>query len=183
VRVITGQFKGRRLTTVPDRTIRPVTDRVKQTIFDSLATRLDLQDTQVLDLFAGTGSLGIEALSRGAKHCTFVDSSDQGITCIRQNLNTLGCFPAATVVQMDAFRFIDECRDQFALIFADPPYSYAETSRIPSAVFSRNLLEPSGYLLIEHTKNMIFEESPLTRLDVVKKFGSTFVSFYVHKVS
>ena len=84
---------------------------------------------------------------------------------------------------MDAFRFIDECRDQFALIFADPPYSYAETSRIPSAVFSRNLLEPSGYLLIEHTKNMIFEESPLTRLDVVKKFGSTFVSFYVHKVS
>ncbi len=159
MRIITGQFKGRRLVTIPDRTIRPATDRVKQAVFDALATRLDLENANVLDLFAGTGSLGIEALSRGAQHCTFVDSSDGAIGCIRQNIEALGCSGSAQVVQTDALRFASECHDRFRLIFADPPYIFPHTAGIPEMIFSKKLLEPSGYLLIEHAKNVIFEES------------------------
>jgi 16S rRNA (guanine966-N2)-methyltransferase len=183
MRVITGRFKGRQLITVPDRSIRPATDRVKQTLFDILSTRLDLEDAVVLDLYAGTGSLGIEALSRGARHCTFVDSSGDAVACIERNLKALGCETIAEVVQADAQRFILSCRESFRLIFADPPYAYALTSSLPNAVFGHGLLEPSGYLLIEHSKNIIFDESTTFSAAAVKKFGSTHVSFFIHSAS
>ena len=183
MRVITGRFKGRRLVSIPDRTIRPATDRVKQAVFDALATRLDLRNAEVLDLFAGTGSLGIEALSRGAHHCTFVDSGEGATQCIHHNLETLGCSNSAQVVQVDALRFIDECRTRFRLIFADPPYSFPHTGTIPQTIFTRDLVDQSGYLLIEHEKNVIFEDSQSFAVGSVKKFGSTYVSFFVHRES
>ena len=159
MRVITGRFKGRHLEAVPDRTIRPATDRVKQAVFDVLATRISVEGAQVHDLYAGTGSLGIEALSRGARRCTFVDTSGDSIRCIGNNLEALGCTEAADVVQSDAFRFIAGHRGAFRLIFADPPYSDPLTATLPDAIFGRSLLEPSGYLVIEDSKNVIFGES------------------------
>jgi len=180
MRVITGRFKGRHLTTISDRSIRPATDRVKQALFDALATRVDLEDAAILDLYAGTGALGIEALSRGARHCTFVDFSGDATACIRKNLEILGCAGSAEVVQIDALRFVDACRDRFRLIFADPPYSYSLTATLPDAIIGRTLLDPSGYLLIEHSKNVIFGESASFSTTTVKKFGSTHVSFFVH---
>jgi 16S rRNA (guanine966-N2)-methyltransferase len=183
MRVITGRFKGRQLTTLSDRSVRPATARVKQAIFDVLETRLDWEDTRVLDLYAGSGSLGIEALSRGARHCTFVDSSREAVSCIRENLQTLDCGKFADVVSADAMRFIDSCNMSFRLIFADPPYSDSSTGGIPAKIFGRQLLEPSGFLLIEHSKNIIFESSALFVASHVKKFGSTYVSFFVNSPS
>jgi 16S rRNA (guanine(966)-N(2))-methyltransferase RsmD len=156
---------------------------VKQALFDALATRVDLNAAPVLDLYAGTGSLGIECLSRGARHCTFVDSSTEAVSCIGANLETLGCTDAADVVHGDAMRFVQACRQTFRLIFADPPYSYPHTADLPDAIFSRGILERSGYLLIEHSKNVIFGEGRQFILATMKKFGSTHVSFFVHSAS
>ncbi|HXG01311.1 MAG TPA: RsmD family RNA methyltransferase, partial [Bacteroidota bacterium] len=91
MRVISGEYRGRILKSVNTLLVRPATDRVKQTIFDVLSTRLDLEGAIVLDLFAGSGSLGIEALSRGAAHATFVETNRDAARCIRQNLTALGC--------------------------------------------------------------------------------------------
>ena len=180
MRVITGQFKGRRLITPNDRSIRPATDRVKQAVFDALCSRLVFENARILDLFAGTGSLGLEALSRGAGSCVFVDSGANAVSCIEQNLAALDCSLRAKVIRSDAMRFVDTCRERFHLIFADPPYAFPETASIPGWITRNNLLEPQGYLLIEHTKSLIFEKNPSLTCKLVKKFGTTCVSFFVH---
>jgi len=180
VRVISGRFKGRRLHSIPDRSVRPATDRVKQTLFDTMSTRIDLEGTAVLDLFAGTGSLGLEALSRGAKSVTFVDSSPASLRCIEENLRSLGCAGSAEIVRGDAMAFLQRQKETFDLIFADPPYAFTGTPLIPSMVFEEPALAHAGYLLIEHTKNVIFHEASTFRTELTKKFGSTVISFIVH---
>ena len=180
MRVISGEFRGRRLHTVSSRSVRPATDRVKQSLFDTLTTRLPLEGADVLDLYAGTGSLGIEALSRGARSATFVDSGPQAIECIKKNISLIRAGSRATVVRMDATRYMTDRGGQFDLIFADPPYEYSGTGAIPRRVFTQKLLRPGGCLLIEHTKNVIFEDHPSYEKSLTKQFGSTLVSFLVH---
>lgn len=178
MRVIAGLYKGRTLTTVKDHSVRPAADRVKQTIFDVLATRMLLEGTVVLDLFAGSGSLGIEALSRGASHATFVESFDSASRFIEHNLRALGCEDQADIFGMDALHFIHTARDPFDLIFADPPYSFEMTAELPREIFACNLLRPHGYLLIEHAKTVQFASTDKYRVGPHKRFGRTFVTFF-----
>ncbi len=180
MRVITGLYKGRVLKTVNDLSVRPATDRVKQTIFDMLTHRMVFEGAKVLDLFAGSGSLGIEALSRGANHATFVESNDDAQSFIEKNLEILGCEGAAEIVCMDAVQFLRRSQGQFDLIFADPPYEYDETATIPSIVFQDKLLRRHGYLLIEHTPKLEFRSTPLYHVGPAKKFGRTLVTFFRH---
>lgn len=176
MRVIAGQFGGRKLTPAHNVELRPATDRIKESIFNVLQNKLSLNDAEVLDLFAGTGSLGIEALSRGAKHATFVDTSEKSLQILRSNLVLLGCEPQSTVIKTDAFSFIKRSEGQFNLIFADPPYALADTPEIPSRIFSGNLLKNKGFLIIEHSKRTQMPGSALQ-----KEFGQTIVSFFTHK--
>lgn len=183
MRVITGLYKGRRLSTVRNHSVRPAADRVKQTIFDVLATRIDLEGSIVLDLFAGSGSLGIEALSRAARRVDFVETIDEAADCIEQNLIALGCKHSAQVYRMDARRFVHEARDPYNLIFADPPYAYPHTAELPELFFSRGLLFPQGYLLIEHSSDVVFHSSGGYTMGPEKKFGRTVVTFFSHIAS
>lgn len=178
MRVISGEYKGRILTTKRDLSVRPATDRVKQTLFDMLMTRMEFDGARVLDLFAGSGSLGIEALSRGAAHATFVEEDDEAADSIERNLRMLGCGERASLLTMDAVAFIERCAEKFDLIFADPPYACDATRQIPSLIFSRNLLAPSGYLLIEHTKELKFESADAYTAGPEKQFGRTRVTFF-----
>ena len=178
MRVIAGLYKGRTLTTVNDHTVRPATDRVKQTIFDMLTTRLPFDGSTVLDLFAGSGSLGIEALSRGAAHVTFVELSATASECIERNLQMLRCEEMADVFEMDALQFVRKSRTPFDLIFADPPYVFESTTDLPLEILSRNLLTPGGYLIIEHARDVRFAPSALFRNGPQKRFGRTVVSFF-----
>src|SRR5689334_3032384 len=134
MRIITGKFKGRRLLTVPNDSVRPATDRVKGSIFNMLQNRLNLVDAAVLDLFAGSGSLGFEALSRGAASVVFVDDSSIALEFVDRNAGVLGCADACETIQGDALDFIAKARSKFDLIFADPPYEYPGTSRLPEAI-------------------------------------------------
>ena len=178
MRVITGLYKGRILKTVNDLRVRPATDRVKQTIFDMLSTRIELEGIEVLDLFAGSGGLGIEALSRGAGHVTFVESDREAAAFIEQNIESLGCEDRATIEEMDAMFFTSRIRSSFDLIFADPPYEFEQTAEIPNIVFAQNLLKPNGYLLIEHAPNLHFQSTALYHAGPEKKFGRTLVTFF-----
>jgi 16S rRNA (guanine(966)-N(2))-methyltransferase RsmD len=176
MRIITGLYKGRTIRTVPDLSVRPATDRVRQTIFNMLAYRMTFDDATVLDLFAGSGSLGLEALSRGAANVTFVESGQAAADKIEENLRAFGS-DRGVVIREDAISYLARASNSCDLIFADPPYSYGGTSELPSLVFGRRLVTSRGYLLIEHTKEISFASTPLYTIRAVKRFGRTFVTF------
>jgi 16S rRNA (guanine966-N2)-methyltransferase len=178
MRVITGLYKGRILKTVKDLSVRPATDRVKQTVFNMLANRIELQGTNVLDLFAGSGSLGIEALSRGAAHVTFVENGEQAVRYIEENVRTLGCEEMSDVDETDAMYFLSHARSPFDLIFADPPYEFGRTTDIPEMVFERKLLKHHGYLVVEHATSVRFASTRLYHAGPERKFGRTLVTFF-----
>ena len=121
MRVITGTARGRRLKELPGRETRPTTDKVKESIFNIIQFDIEGRNTQ--DLFAGTGQLGIEALSRGAARCTFVDARREAAALVRENLAHCGLADRARVVQGDALAFLTGCREKFGLVFLDPPYA------------------------------------------------------------
>jgi 16S rRNA (guanine966-N2)-methyltransferase len=178
MRIITGEFKGRNIMTVGDLSVRPATDRVRQTIFNMLATRIDLEGAAVLDLFAGSGSLGLEALSRGAARTTFVEAGTDPALYIEKNIAVYGCGERAEVVEMDALRFVALGRGPYDLVFADPPYGYPKTATIPGELFSRGMIRPGGYLIIEHASDLHFEGTPAYTAGPEKKFGRTLVTFF-----
>lgn len=180
MRIITGKFKGRRLAEIEDRDIRPATDRVRGSIFNMLQNRLGLVGAIVLDLFAGTGSLGFEAISRGAAGVTFVDTNDGALEAIGENAARLQCEDAVEVVRMDSIAFARASDRRFDLIFADPPYAFEGTPEIPALIFSRHLLKKGGFLIIEHMRRTMFPASPAYLTAVRKDFGGTAVSFFVH---
>ncbi len=178
MRIITGLYKGRVLKTVQDLSVRPATERVRQTLFNMLANRIDFEGITVLDLFAGSGSLGFEAVSRGASRVTFVEQSDEASEFIAENARALDCDHAVEVLQMDAMGFLAARHGTYDLVFADPPYSFVQTNKIPGLLFEHAMIRPGGYLLIEHAKDLRFESTPLYAAGPEKKFGRTFVTFF-----
>jgi 16S rRNA (guanine966-N2)-methyltransferase len=178
MRVISGLYKGRQLKPALHLDIRPATDRVKETIFNVLQARIDFEDITVLDLFAGTGSLGIEAASRGAAKVILIDDSEESIELIEENIEILKCGDTCSAIETDALRFIDITKEKFDLIFADPPYAYEETRTIPQKVFAKNILKANGFLIIEHQKKLTFEMSPDFNIIITKEFGNTTVTFF-----
>lgn len=183
MRIITGKFKGRLLATVSDKSVRPAMDRVKTTIFNMLQNRLHLEDARVLDLFAGSGSLGFEALSRGASRVLFVDDNPDALEMIEENAERLGCLEECEIIDADALTYLRGSKAQFDLIFADPPYAVGEVVAIPELVFNRQLLSTSGFLIIEHSKRTTFEPLAEVREVVRKEFGNTHVTFFDHPPS
>ena len=180
MRVISGLYKGRQLKPARHLDIRPATDRVKETIFNVLQARIDFEKISVLDLFAGTGSLGIEAASRGAAKVILIDDSEESVELIEENIEILKCGDTCSAIETDAMRFIDTTKEKFDLIFADPPYAYEETRTIPQKVFAKGILKANGFLVIEHQKKLTFETSPDFNIIITKEFGNTTVTFFKH---
>ncbi|CAN5558376.1 16S rRNA (guanine(966)-N(2))-methyltransferase RsmD [soil metagenome] len=124
MRIVAGSARGRRLTTPTGLEVRPTTDRVREAVFNALGSLDALDGAAVIDLFAGSGALGIEALSRGASHVTVVDSSPKALAAVRSNLATCGFEGAATVVRADAAAHLAHSTEQFDLALLDPPYGF-----------------------------------------------------------
>ncbi len=124
MRVVAGAAGGRRLHVPPGKRLRPTSERVREAIFASLGSMGAVVGTRVLDLFAGTGALGIEALSRGAAAATFVDTDPQAVNIVRANLLATGL--SGTVVRSDVMRFLESSSETFDVVLADPPYAYSE---------------------------------------------------------
>ena len=178
MRITTGRFKGRTVPTVGDLSVRPAMDRARQTIFNILAARMELEGVSVLDLFAGSGSLGLEALSRGAARVVFVEQSRDAARLLNGTLERFGCSDQADVLTMDAQQFLAGNRERFALVFADPPYSYPHTSGMPDDIIAGNHLASRGMLLIEHATGLEFPPSGRWNLFTGRRFGRTTLSFF-----
>ena len=144
MRVITGIARGRRLKTPEGMDIRPTTDNVKESVFNIL--QFDIEGRRVLDLFAGTGQLGIECLSRGAKEAVFIDQNRDAVKIVRDNLKACGF--SAPVLQQDALSYLNTC-GSFDLIFVDPPYDAGLYKPVLEKINSIDILSEGGIILCE----------------------------------
>ena len=147
MRVISGTARGRRLKELPGMDTRPTTDNVKESLFNII--QFDIEGRRVLDLFGGTGQLGIEALSRGAQSCVFVDASRQAAAVMGENLRTVGFADRGTVRQGDALAFLGSCREKFDLILLDPPYHTDLLETCIEAVVKFDILSEYGIMVCE----------------------------------
>ena len=148
MRVITGTARGRRLKTPEGMDIRPTTDNVKESIFNII--QFDIEGRRVLDLFAGTGQLGIECLSRGASEVVFIDSSREAIKIVKDNLKTCGF--NAPVLQMDALSYLRSC-GKFDLIIVDPPYDSPIYDSVLETINSVDILSDGGIIICETARD------------------------------
>ena len=161
MRVISGIYKRRRFDVPNSFKARPTTDFAKENLFNVLSNNyFDFEDgVTALDLFAGTGSISIELVSRGCDKVISVEKDPQHLSFISQvmrEVKTDKCFP----VRADAFKFIEKCSEQFDFIFADPPYALKDLQSIPSHIFENGLLKENGLLVLEHGKDQHFEDDP-----------------------
>ncbi len=180
MRVISGDRKGHRIGAGKRAGLRPTSDRAKESIFNVL--RGEVMGKRILDLFAGAGSLGIEALSRGAEQVTFVDASLRSINVLRENLDNLNLKDRSKVIRSDAVKALGKLEQSFHLIFADPPYLKGFAQRIISRIAQSEVLSIGGILILEHHKKETFSY-PEEHLSLLKqkKFGDTVITFLQKK--
>ncbi|MDF2630402.1 MAG: putative methylase [Symbiobacteriaceae bacterium] len=153
MRVITGKAKGHSLVTVKSRDVRPTADRVKESLFNVLGPRVI--DAEFLDLFAGSGAVGIEALSRGARRAVFVDLATQHLKVVEQNLTATGLLAGAELLRRDARAAVADLGRRgrrFDLIFVDPPYSKGLVDEALTAIAEHGVLAEGGWVICEHYK-------------------------------
>lgn len=154
MRVISGSVRGRRLKTPENYDIRPTTDNVKESLFNII--QFDIEGRRVLDLFAGTGQLGIECLSRGADSVVFIDQSREAVKIIRENLKACGL--SAPVLQQEALSYLRGC-GSFDLIFVDPPYDSGLYEPVLNVINSVDILSDGGIIVCESRR-----ETPMPEL-------------------
>jgi 16S rRNA (guanine966-N2)-methyltransferase len=170
VRVVAGEFRGRRLR-MPKRGTRPTADRVREALFSMLG---DLHGARVLDLYAGSGALGIEALSRGARSAVFVERDPRAAAVIERNLTELGL--AQSVIGDDAMRFLDRGEGTFDLVFCDPPYDSGPRVAGPLSERLPAVLSPDARIVTESDKRRPLElPFPLIR---ERTYGDTRIAIY-----
>jgi 16S rRNA (guanine966-N2)-methyltransferase len=175
MRIIAGTFRGRTLTAGQGLALRPATDRARQTIFDILTHRIDFDGLTVLDLFSGTGSLGLESLSRGAAHATFIESSRASVDVLQENIRRLQCEDQCTVYQSEVFRFLRSVGRSYDLVFADPPYGLPDLAKIPQAIEEAHVAKPGGYVIMEHPTSIAVAFSTDRYSVTTRQFGQTMV--------
>ncbi len=180
MRVIAGIHKGRQLKAVPGNNTRPTTDKVKESIFQIIGPFF--QGGKALDLFAGSGSLGIEALSRGMDNCIFVDKHPKAIQIIRENTSLLRLEEQSEIFRADAFRALAAVAKRelrFDLIFLDPPYSKISYLELLETIIKEQLLNDEGIIYCEHDLKDILPEQ-VSGLSLIKqlKYGTIGVTIY-----
>lgn len=182
MRIIGGSVRGRRLTEFKGESIRPTTDRVREALFSMLHSRLGpMTDFRVLDLFAGSGALGIEALSRGAASACFVDKDDQAIRTIRSNLEHCGLADRAQILQGDVLSSLQKPSAQgpFDLVFMDPPYGRDLAARILEEVDSRDILASAGLVCLETgSKDIVPLRAGRLQRIVQRRYGSSMLHLF-----
>ncbi len=175
MRIIGGNFKGRRIEVSKNLAARPTTDFAKEGLFNVLRSQLDLDKITVLDLFSGSGGIGLEFSSRGAINCTCVDQDGLAIKSLRNNIKKLEIKNLRTV-RSDVLRFIRQNKQSYSLVFADPPYASDLMEKLPSLILASKSLKEEGLLILEHGKDHDFSEEP--HFLKSKKYGNVNFTFF-----
>ena len=176
MRIISGKFRGLQLRAPGSLPVRPTTDFAKTGLFNILSNRFDLDECDVLDLYAGTGSLSLEFVSRGIKSCIAVDK-DPGCIRYMKSVNTqLETSGTLQVLQADAIRYLKNCLNRFHIIVADPPYAITPAEELTEIIFSRDLLLPGGVFILEHASERSFANHP--QFHEARKYGQVSFTFF-----
>lgn len=180
LRVISGKARGLKLDSPKNQDVRPTTDRVKESLFNIINPYI--RESNILDLFAGTGSLGIECLSRGAKNCVFVDKSKDSINIIKSNVKKARVENESTILNVDfkdAVKRLSSQNQKFDVIFMDPPYYENMFIECLKIIDELNLLYEDGIIIVEHDTKDLFDESIGNLVKSRdKKYGNTTLTFY-----
>lgn len=180
LRVISGKARGLKLDSPKNQDVRPTTDRVKESLFNIINPYI--RESNILDLFAGTGSLGIECLSRGAKNCVFVDKSKDSINIIKSNVKKARVENESTILNVDfkdAVKRLSNQNQKFDVIFMDPPYYENMFIECLKIIDELNLLYEDGIIVVEHDTKDLFDESIGNLVKSRdKKYGNTTLTFY-----
>ena len=179
MRVITGKARGVQLKTPEGMLTRPTTDRVKEALFSII--QFEIPGARVLDLFGGTGQLGIEALSRGAQQAVFVDAREEACKLIRENLNRTRLSQDSQVVRSDYLQYLERCKDRFDIILLDPPYAEVFLENALKRITEIDILESNGIIVAERPvgKELPWEFEGYVRSKDYK-YGKTLLTVY-HK--
>lgn len=178
MRIIAGEWRGRPIEAPPSLGTRPTADRVRETLFSMLASRIgSFEDLRVADLFAGSGALGLEALSRGAANATFVESDASAVSAIRRNAAKLGAGERVRIIAGSALQLPQS--EPFDLIFADPPYSEGSGSAVVHSVLSAGWLTPGGWLSVETSRSGLVDPAGL-EIAVTREIGRARLTLLRH---
>lgn len=178
MRIIAGKYKGHQLVSFQADHIRPTTDRVKESLFNMIQNHIE--GARVLDLFSGTGNLGLEALSRGAAEVLFVEKNKKSIQILDKNLNKLKVDESYRIVQKDVLSFLKSYEGPaFDIIFADPPFTEEMAHDVMLAAAHSKVFHEETLMMIESARRekIVDDYPPLVRYDV-REFGDKFLSFY-----
>jgi 16S rRNA (guanine(966)-N(2))-methyltransferase RsmD len=185
MRIVAGTHRGRRLLGPDTKDIRPTADRVRESIFNALGQRCEA--LRVLDLFAGTGAMALEALSRGAHSALLVDNGLNAVRLCKQNISNLGFEAQSEVWHMDVFVALSRFKIQsrsFELVFADPPYAFQKWEELLSTIWEEGILSPGGKMVFERDKRCPLPVlTGALSLQKEMKFGDTVVSILLHSFS
>jgi len=179
LRITAGAFRGRSIQTVPGQAVRPSPSMLREALFNIIGPQI--QGSRFLDLCAGSGAVGIEALSRGAAHATFVDSHPAALAVIRRNLETLGALERATILRRDAAHApADLARrgEQFEIAFLDPPYDTGTAAACVRAAGLRAIIFPRCRLYVQHRRGATLPAAPGWRLAEGRRFGDTMLTTF-----
>ncbi len=177
MRIIGGELGGRKI--YPPNKMphtRPTTDIAKEGLFNIVENNLNIPELKTLDLFGGTGSISFELASRGAVAQTIVEKDNQMYEFIKNTAGKLS-LEHLKVIKMDVFKFIDQCTEQFDLIFAGPPYALAEIDELPKLVFEKKLLKQKGWFVLEHTPKNDYKKFPFYKTE--RNYGTTIFSIFI----
>ena len=176
MRIISGKYKGRRIPVPSSFRARPTTDFSREGLFNILANTWDFEGLAVLDLFAGTGSIGFEFASRGAGRVDMVETDGKTTRFLQRTIEKLDA-DNIRVIRFEAMNFTANCSKQYDIVFADPPYDLDIIPEIPDRIFEARILENEGWFILEHGKTNSFNTHP--RFIDLRKYGSVHFSIFL----
>jgi len=176
MRIISGKYKGKTIPAPKSIEARPTTDYAKTALFNILEHRLDFEELEVLDLFSGTGSIGFEFLSRGAKSVIAVDQHHMAANFANEFAGTLGYEKQYKAYRNECLRALKQVNKTFDIVFCDPPYSFPKHDKLVQSIIENNLVKPGGLLIVEHGSKTSLETQPF--FTEVRKYGNVLFSFF-----
>ena len=180
MRIVAGTLKGRRLNPPANLPVRPTTDMAREGLFNILNNYVDFDECMVMDLFAGTGAMSVEFISRGAREVTAIDINNACTDYIKSEAQRLE-LRNLRVVRADVFDLLKRANRKFDIVFADPPYALEGLEKLPDLVFERQVLTDDGIFILEHPREYQFEEHP--HFWQHRNYGKVNFSFFAMKLS
>ncbi|MGK9369285.1 16S rRNA (guanine(966)-N(2))-methyltransferase RsmD [Melioribacter sp. Ez-97] len=176
MRIISGKFKGRTIKFPKSKLVRPTTDKVKESIFNYLNNIIDFEEIKVCDIYAGSGSLGLEALSRGAALAHFVEKDFFVSKTLRENIESLGIQDRTQIYRMDALRFSSQNdHETYDLILADPPFFKDDIHKVVKKIMTNGFLSTSGIMIVERSIQTFDKDKAEFEREPIKKLGDSLI--------